>query len=503
MTSAGISSRRGKLLAMGLSTLLVLLALELGLRLFSWGMVARLAPATRDELPSDDDHCVRVLAVGDSFTFGVGATPGNDYPAKLERLLARKVDDGGCVRVYNRGQPTLNSSEVLAALPHLLEALDPHAVTLLVGQANWRNFTGYDPSGTRGALGSWLRDALEGLRLVRLVRFAKGHHRGLERHGEASPGIYGGGHTAREPFPLDYHLPSEPTDWQPSEHFTRGREALAMGKPEAAMAHFRAGLEAYPDDASLAWGVGTSLTLGHDYEQARRWFHTASEWDPQDPNPYVGLGSTYVLQHDIERDEAARAFERATELAPSFGKAHCGLGTVMMLRHEFDQALAYLRRGIQVDPEDSCSYMQAAHVFHMKGDIQGSNDFLTELESSGSAAESFIAMLREDDLHASVATWLRHDLLAATRATQRHGIPLLLQTYPGETFANEVIRTAARESSLPVADHQEAFAVLAQRRRGELSEYFVSDGHCSDKGYGVMARVLADALAEAGIDQAR
>lgn len=91
---------------------------------------AATAPSTPDR-PADAP-CL-ALCVGDSFTYGLGASkPDGSYPSQLEAALRAAPLDGRW-RVANGGVPGRNSRDVLLDLPRQFRRERPRFVVILVG----------------------------------------------------------------------------------------------------------------------------------------------------------------------------------------------------------------------------------------------------------------------------------------------------------------------------------------------------------------------------------
>lgn len=118
--------RRGWLVL--LAPLVVLLTMELLLQL---GSVV-LRAGTRD-MPRNwlTDH-TRVLAVGDSNTFGLYLEPEWSYPAQLEARWNARFPDHA-IEVLNLGYPGMNSFRVLDNMDAMLRKFRPDVVLLTVG----------------------------------------------------------------------------------------------------------------------------------------------------------------------------------------------------------------------------------------------------------------------------------------------------------------------------------------------------------------------------------
>ncbi len=159
----------GKAAAAAAGLLLALLLAEGGLRLLGLAVRHSRAPRAGDG--------ARILCVGDSFTYGIGAPEGESYPDHLQRLLDAAYGPGAYA-VVNKGVPAQNSSELAAGLDSLLAAHRPAAVVVLSGANNYSlrntNFFLFAPEELPFSERLALRadSALSHLKVYRLLRFA-------------------------------------------------------------------------------------------------------------------------------------------------------------------------------------------------------------------------------------------------------------------------------------------------------------------------------------------
>jgi len=125
------------------------------------------------DLAFDTQERVRVLCLGDSYTFGIGAPAGDSYPEQLQRLFDK--EHPGKVRVINRGVPGSNSSMVLRDIEDSLDLYAPAIVVLLTGANDNSNFESSSyPLFQRGrrAVLARLDARLSGLRTYKLLKDA-------------------------------------------------------------------------------------------------------------------------------------------------------------------------------------------------------------------------------------------------------------------------------------------------------------------------------------------
>ena len=119
-----------KILLILCALIVIFLSLEISLRVA--GFLYYFYKINNKTLNFSGKNTIRILCLGDSFTFGVGAENGNDYPRQLERLLNENCQDKKFI-VYNRGIPGQNSSMVLKRLVHNINTYRPDTILLLIG----------------------------------------------------------------------------------------------------------------------------------------------------------------------------------------------------------------------------------------------------------------------------------------------------------------------------------------------------------------------------------
>ena len=490
---------RERLVAVALGLLVTLVLLEILLRLGSaayWrgGATDSEAAAWFERSAAACPECALVLCLGDSFTYGIGASGGNSYPDQLQRLLDQEAERPA--RVHNGGIGGANTSTMRHRLDEFSAIAEPDAVVLLVGDNNGINHTGY----STWQRGTGVRQRLGGaVHRLRVVRFALLATRMARRDGTA---WY---HTSGDEFALlttaDVYRRwrarrGDPVD--PDSPFGRGAELLAAGRHAEARELFDEAVQQSPADSSGYWGLGNAHRAAQQLGDAEWWYHEAVRVDPTDAVAWFGLAELR-LDAQVHGDPAAAFFAAGVEADPSLGRNHCGLAYVQWQQGAAGQVRALFEAGVRADPDDDFCYPPLVDVARGGGDEADWVVGLLRGEAGTSeVARSYLRMLQTEAPEYELTAWMRDDLDTMVARCRELGVPILLLDYPHDTATNSVIEDVARDHGVTLVVLSEHFAGLlrAGRTRDEL---FVADGHPNDEGYGIMARLVADQLLAEGM----
>ncbi len=471
--------------------------------------------------------CTRVVCLGDSFTYGIGASAGNDYPSQLARILNHSTglregvaeairgttgtslftpgdsNTGGggqppVFAVFNGGVPGANTATVLGTLGTHLETFRPRFVLVLVGTNNEMNYAGYRAYLDRDSLAARATGALHHLRVVRLADYLVTRFR--ERARSQDPNVPGARKEARGGRPWEtyirWHARSRPGEAL-SPEFLAGTARLALGRYDEARQEFERGLRRVPSDSSLGWGMGEVYRGMLRTDIAREWYERAIASDPSNPVPCYSLGRL-TLDQGENPDEALEWFRRGVEADPTFGSNHAGQGLVAWIhRHDPEHALELLETCVRVDPDNPDCYPELVALSQHLGRSGETVEFLDAFAPGSPVAADYRQMLAAQSRETGVAAWIRSDLEELVGAVRRAGATPVLLTYPDAQPVNAIVAGVARRTGCRLVDTEKAFEA-AQRDGTPRAALFVPDGHCNDRGYGIIARLVARSLVAPG-----
>lgn len=120
----------------------------------------------------EDKNLLRIVCLGDSWTFGSGAAAGYSYPAQLQKLFNK--ENVIKYKVYNLGIPGNYSAKILRYLPGVFNKYKPNIVIIFTGLNDLNNYRQSDsanllswPKGLYSRFSSMILD----LRVCKLIRY--------------------------------------------------------------------------------------------------------------------------------------------------------------------------------------------------------------------------------------------------------------------------------------------------------------------------------------------
>jgi tetratricopeptide (TPR) repeat protein len=215
-------------------------------------------------------NAIRILCLGDSFTFGSGAEPGYSYPEQLEVLL-NKNNPNLKFEVYNKGGclPGLNSSQVLKMLDKDMAEYKPKIIIVLIGTHNEWNLvnSNYFLFTTKGWRNYFYRfdSLLTRLRIYKLLKITIGNlkYSFLKRK-----------HSQKM-------INKVRLDPEVATHFKlANRHSCVTGRTDLAIEEYKRVIELDPKNDVAYAALGRIYENKHDYEVAQREFKKALEINP-------------------------------------------------------------------------------------------------------------------------------------------------------------------------------------------------------------------------------
>jgi len=271
--------------------ILSVLSCEVFLRIYGYATRPRLDPKQEVIAERSDNDRVRIICIGDSYTFGIGAQQGSSYPDQLQALL--DSSQPGKFKVYNLGLPGSNSSMVLKRLPEWMKRYRPDIILVLTGINDAWNFDEsnyYVYLKDSGSLGARLKRFLFHFKTYKLFELAMLNH---SRVPAAAAGSAGADHSYdRELFDAYGSISTDP---EKTKSICEDVIAKDPGNPRA--------------HKILGRAYDTEL----DYVSAERCYKRALELDPK-ADVYRSLYDLYGRWNKIEEQKVI--LEKMLMLSP-------------------------------------------------------------------------------------------------------------------------------------------------------------------------------------------
>lgn len=422
----------------------------------------------------------KVLCIGDSFVYGIGASPEMSFPSQLQRLL------GPGYTVINAGRGGQNTTDVLKGLEDSIQRISPDTVIILCGGANQWNFRGAGDDPRAKSVLARMVKPLSGTRTARLVKLLSISVKG--KAGRAEP--------ERQDRDNERSGHPEKVSWMRYPDFTR----LSDDEVAQWVEHFKKGVQDSPADANNHYGLGMIHAARREYAEALACFGKAAGMAPEVADNYLEMGRVYDEMSDF--DKAMDCYRKAVGIDAGNSNAYMDIGHTCIHMKRYADALSAFRKVTELAPSESGRLYGVFTIISRDAALEETRReaqrLLRELDPGGKMLPHTLmqSISGENDLpEERLREWIQEDIGEMVRICGERCARVIVLGYPaGFENIDGILREAAERRSVPFVDNAVLFGDLFRRGEGVEKDYFAPDGHCNAKGYGCMAKNIYNVM---------
>src|SRR6185295_1919130 len=171
-------------------------------------------------------------------------------------------------------------------------------------------------------------------------------------------------------------------DRVPDFHYNIGLVLWALGRRQDAMTHWTRVVAVNPDHAEALMNLGNGLREQNQFAEAATHLRRAAALRPQSPVAHNNLGLALA---GIGDPAAAAHYQRAIELQPQFIEPYLNLALEFVRTGRPDQALAWLRRALQIaeTPDGTALFTRVVGALEAVGDDPALRQLVTRAALEG------------------------------------------------------------------------------------------------------------------------
>ncbi|MFH1063181.1 MAG: GDSL-type esterase/lipase family protein [Candidatus Omnitrophota bacterium] len=456
-----------KILLIFLGIIFAGLAIELSLQAFICfsGLANQFDQKTRFNCKK-----VKILCLGDSFTYGIGAEKGFSYPEQLQVMLNEKQNQQE-FEVINCGQPGFNTALIVQRALSRIKDLNPNILIIMTGANDYWNLSGLGKD--TGNILLELNSLLYNFRSYRLIQI--GMSKLIQKNNVYQTGINQLRHKLK---PKEFEQALEFLRFiKYFRHFKLSHnyeQALIALDQALNLRYFDQHVFELLDELFIDW---------RDFSKAICYYERLNQLNPDDGNVDIRLARMYKAVQDYEK--SLTFYKKVHALDPDSAEAAAG---IINADNFLKQKIS---KNFTINPDE--------HSLVCKNNFNLKDIFSENLELADEDYALLLDMIllvqrpqfiKENKYRKSLEPIYMNKLKLLADLCEQKKLKVLFLSYPN--FVRDYAYKGLKNKNTEFIDLRDKFAQIVNPKN--RSEYESLDAHCTAKGYRLIADIVSEQI---------